>query len=116
MAANVPNPALFLQRTAEQLTALRDDFARLANRADYVAAMGGATFLTAAAPNGLGLGAGDAAALVAALNNHKNLSIQYLGGTQAAAMDYRGQRGAVLGRPGVTPHHPHTREKTRRRA
>ena len=89
MAANVPNAGLFLQATAAELTALRDDFQKLVNRADYIASMGGATFLSAASPQGLGMDPGDAAALVATLGNHKNLAVHYGGGAQAPALPYR---------------------------
>jgi hypothetical protein len=89
MAANVPNSGLFLQATAEELTGLRDLFQKLVNRSDYVASMGGSAFLQATTPNGLGMSAPDADALVATLGNHKNLATQYSGGTQAAAMNYR---------------------------
>lgn len=85
MAVNVPNPGNFLQATGAELTELRDIFAKLVNRNDYIASMGGATFLTGQ----MGLTAPDAAALVATLGNHANLATHYTGGAQAPALNYR---------------------------
>jgi hypothetical protein len=85
MAANVPNSGQFLQDIGTRLTALRDDFQRLVDKNDYVASMGGSSFLV----NTLGMTQQDADALVATLGNHKNLSVHYNGGAQAPAMNYR---------------------------
>lgn len=85
MAVNVPNPGNFLLDIGAKLTALRDDFTKLVEKNDYIASMGGATFLTGQ----MGLTAPDAAALVATLGNHANLATQYTGGAQAPALNYR---------------------------
>jgi hypothetical protein len=89
MAVNVPNPGNYQQQLGQQITALRDAFDALVNSNAYIGSMGGATFLTAAAPNGLGMSAGDAAALIATLGNHSNLAAQYNGGAQAPTLNYR---------------------------
>lgn len=86
MAANVPNPGQYLDEIGSDLTALRDAFYRLVNKNDYIASMGGSTFLQAAP---FSMSGPDADALVATLGNHKNLSTHYNGGTQAAAMNYK---------------------------
>lgn len=90
MAANVPNPGVYLAQIGAELTALREAFDNLVNSNGYITAMGGSAFLTAAAPNGLGLSSADAAALIAALGNHASLAAHYNGGSQAPAMNYRG--------------------------
>ena len=85
MAVNTPNPGIFLQQIGTDLVTLRDAFAALKNRNDYIASMGGATFLTSL----MGLTAPDANALVAALGNHASLGVQYNGGAVAPFLDYR---------------------------
>ena len=67
MATNVPNPASF--------------------QSD-IATMGGLTFLTTAYPDGLGMSAADASALIAVLDQHNNLSTSYTGGTPAPQLNY----------------------------
>jgi hypothetical protein len=69
MAVNVPNPGLYLGNLSSHITALRNAYQTVLNDNAYIAAMGGATFLEAASPNGLALASGDASAIVAALGN-----------------------------------------------
>ena len=85
MAANVPNSADFQAQVGRELVALRDAFAALVSRNDYVAQMGGATFLQTV----LTMSAGDATAMVATLGNHASLSTHYNGGAQAPTLNYR---------------------------
>lgn len=80
---------MYLTQLGTEFTALRDAFDKLVNSNGYIGSMGGTAFLTAAAPNGLGMSAGDAAALTAALGNHTALAGQYNGGAQAPALNYR---------------------------
>jgi hypothetical protein len=89
MAVNVPTAADFATNVARALVNVRNDFDQIINLNDYIAAMGGATFLTAAAPNGLGMTQADANAMVATLGNHATIAKHYKGGTPAPAMDYR---------------------------
>jgi hypothetical protein len=89
MAVNVPTATNFADTVARALVNLRNDFQALSNLSDYVNAMGGTNFLSAAAPAGLGLSAPDAAAMVATLGNHAALATQYKGGQQAPVLDYR---------------------------
>jgi len=88
MAVNAPNPSLFLQQITNDIVGIRNDFDDLVNKLNYINSMGGATFLEAAAPNGLGMTAPDASALLASLGNHIALNAVYHGGTQGAALDY----------------------------
>jgi hypothetical protein len=69
MAVNVPNPGNYVSNLASHITNLRDAYQRVLNDDAYLSAMGGATFLEAASPNGLALASGDASAIVAALGN-----------------------------------------------
>lgn len=72
MAVNVPNPGLYIADLAQRITALRNAYQGdhgIVNANAYLQAMGGATFLTAAPPDGLGLALNDANAVVAALGN-----------------------------------------------
>ena len=74
MAANVPNPGLYLSGLGQLFTTTRDNFNKIVQANNYIEAMGGETFLTTAAPNGLGMESTDAAALIAALGNWTQLS------------------------------------------
>ena len=69
MAVNVPNPGVYLGNLAGHITSLRDAYQTVLNDNAYITAMGGATFLEAASPGGLGLSSGDASAIVAGLGN-----------------------------------------------
>lgn len=75
MAINVPNAGTYLQDISQRTANLRDAFQGdkgIVNANNYVVAMGGTVFLTALPPNGIGMSAGDAATLVAALGNLAN--------------------------------------------
>jgi hypothetical protein len=89
MAANVPNAGAYLQEIALLFTVIRDRFQECQDQSGYIASMGGATFLEAAPPNGLGMSATDANALIAALGNHATLATAYQGGPQAPQMNYK---------------------------
>lgn len=69
MAVNVPNEGLFLGSISTAVTNLRNAYQTVLNLNAYVEAMGGATFLEAAPPNGYSLDPTDASAIVAALGN-----------------------------------------------
>jgi hypothetical protein len=91
MAANVPNPGNYLAGLGLLFTGTRDNLAKLMQANKYVASMGGETFLTAAAPNGLGMATGDAQALIAALGNMANYAAVGNGqATQATDFDFIG--------------------------
>jgi hypothetical protein len=89
MAVNVPTAADFGNNVERALVNLRNDFQTAVNLNDYVNSMGGANFLSAAAPAGLGLSTADAAAMVATLGNHAALATQYVGGAQAPVLNYK---------------------------
>lgn len=75
MAINVPNAGSYLSETSQRIATLRDAFQGsqgIVNSNSYLTSMGGAAFLTALPPNGIGMSAGDAATLVAALGNLAN--------------------------------------------
>lgn len=75
MAINVPNAGIYLDNISQRIAALRDAFQGsegIVNANSYLTSMGGAAFLTAAPPNGMGMPSGDAATLVAALGNLAN--------------------------------------------
>jgi hypothetical protein len=69
MAINAPNPGTWLADMSLEVTTLRNVLQSLVNRNNYVAAMGGLTFLEAAIPNGIGLSAADAAVVQSQLGN-----------------------------------------------
>ncbi len=69
MAENVPNPGSYLAKLSNDIANLRNAYQVVLNDNAYITAMGGATFLEAASPNGLGMASGDASAVVAALGN-----------------------------------------------
>jgi hypothetical protein len=89
MAANVPNPGAFENDIAIALTGVRDSLARLQSKRSYISAMGGITFLEAAYPDGLGMSPADAAALIATLDQHNDITTSYTGGPPAPQLDYR---------------------------
>src|ERR1700748_1339235 len=89
MATNVPNPGTFLGDIATFLTGVRDSLASLEDKRDYIAAMGGETFLTTAPPDGLGMTQADADALIATLDQHHDLTTGYEGGAPPAQLNYR---------------------------
>lgn len=88
MAVNAPNPGLFLGQISTAVVNLRNNFATITNLNAYITAMGGATFLTAAAPNGIGLSVGDANTVVSTLGNLAALAAVYNGGQPGAALNY----------------------------
>jgi hypothetical protein len=88
MAVNVPNPGNYLSDIGTLLTGIRDRMNQVQQQNEYIASMGGETFLTTAYPDGLGMTAPDATALIATLGNHNNLALQYQGGPVAPQMDY----------------------------
>lgn len=92
MTANVPNPGTYLGALAGYFTGVRDNLAQLVDQRAYIASMGGEAFLTAAvdgSPAGLGMDPGDAAALIAALDQHNDVSTGYTGGSPAPQLDYK---------------------------
>lgn len=64
MAVNVPNPGVWQQQLGNQCTTFRDALQALLNEAAWLSAVGGATFLTTAQPDGLGLSQADADAIM----------------------------------------------------
>lgn len=60
MAVNVPNSSLYQQQLSDHAVAFREALDDLLHDASYLTSMGGATFLTAAVPNGIGLSSPDA--------------------------------------------------------
>lgn len=75
MAINPPNPGNYQSDISQRIVALRDAFQGsqgIVNANSYLTAMGGAAFLTALPPNGIGMSTPDANALVAALGNLAN--------------------------------------------
>lgn len=88
MAVNVPNQGIFVQQLTQAVISIRNDFQAIVNLNGYVTSMGGATFLTAAAPNGIGLGSSDASAIVATLGNLAALAAAYNGGSPAPQLNY----------------------------
>lgn len=89
MAANVPTSATYLGQIAIIYTNIRDEFQQCQDQSGYIASMGGVTFLTTAAPNGLAMATVDANALIASLGNMSALGVQYQGGAQAPALNYK---------------------------
>jgi hypothetical protein len=94
---NVPNPGVYFASIAQFLTGIRDNFVNLQDQLLYINSMGGLTFLTTAFPNGLGMNATDAAALIATLNQHNTLAVQYANGPVGAQQDYRGNGAQFWG-------------------
>lgn len=88
MAANVPNPGNYLASIGILFTNIRDGMAQCQYQSQYIASMGGQAFLEAAYPNGLGMSATDAAALIASLGNMSTLATAYQGGPQAPQLNY----------------------------
>lgn len=88
MAVNAPNPGIFLAQITQAVVNLRNDFQTIANLNAYIGAMGGATFLTTAQPNGIGMTTGDAAVVTSTLGNLAALAAAYNGGTPGAALNY----------------------------
>lgn len=88
MAANVPNPGSYLASLGILFTGVRDSMRAIQDQSAYIASMGGETFLTTAAPNGLGMSSTDAAALIAALGNMSAVATGYQGGTPAPQLNY----------------------------
>jgi hypothetical protein len=88
MAVNSPNPGTFLVQMSAAVVALRNDFSTLVWMNAYITAMGGATFLEAASPNGIGLNSADAGVVVSTLGNLAALAAIYNGGTPGAALNY----------------------------
>lgn len=88
MAVNAPNPSLFLQQITDAVVGIRDDFDTIVDKLAYINSVGGKSFLTAVAPDGLGMNSADADTLLATLGNHIALNAVYHGGTQGAPLDY----------------------------
>jgi hypothetical protein len=88
MAVNAPNPGIFLAQITQVVVNLRNDFNTIMWMNAYISAMGGTTFLTTAAPNGIGMSTGDAAVVIATLGNLAALAAVYNGGTQGATLNY----------------------------
>jgi hypothetical protein len=89
VATNVPNPGNYLDGIGLLLTAVRDTYVHLDDARAYIASMGGVTFLTTAYPDGLGMTATDADALIATLDQHHDLSVGYTGGASPPQLDYK---------------------------
>lgn len=64
MAVNVPNPGIYQQQLGNHIIALREAINDLVQDGTYLNQMGGAAFLTAASPNGMGIASADATAIV----------------------------------------------------
>jgi hypothetical protein len=88
MAVNVPNPGNYLAQISTNVVGLRNNFAAIVNQLAYIDSMGGATFLEAAYPAGMGLAAGDAAVVLSTLGNLAALAAVYNGGAPGAALNY----------------------------
>jgi hypothetical protein len=88
MATNVPNPGSYIASIGLLFTGIRDQMADVQFQSQYIASMGGAAFLTAAFPEGLGMSENDALALIASLGNMSVLATAYQGGPQAPQMNY----------------------------
>jgi arginase family enzyme len=97
MATNVPNPGIYLDGIGTLLVGVRDNLARLLDQRQYIASMGGETFLTAAYPDGLGMAKADADALIATLDQHNDLNTGYTGGTPAPQLNYKDNSSAFWG-------------------
>lgn len=67
MAVNVPQSAGYQQQLGFHCTQFRNALQQIMNDAAWLNSMGGATFLEAAAPNGLGLSTADATAIMTAI-------------------------------------------------
>lgn len=89
MATNVPNPGSYLASIGNLFTDIRDNMRAVQDQANYIASMGGTAFLEAAYPNGLGMSATDAAALIASLGNMSAVATGYQGGTPAPQLNYQ---------------------------
>jgi hypothetical protein len=89
MATNVPNPGTYLAGLGSLFTGVRDNLAKLVDQRAYIASMGGEAFLTNSFPDGLGMAAADASALIAALDQHNDVNTGYTGGTPAPQLDYK---------------------------
>ena len=88
MATNVPNPGAYLNGISLLLTDIRDRMNKVQQQNEYIASMGGVTFLTAPAPDGLGMTTADANALIATMGNHNAVATSYKGGPAAPVLDY----------------------------
>jgi len=97
MAVNVPNPGLFLSQISGAVVSLRNDFTTLQRLNNYITAMGGAEFLEAATPNGMGMAPADAAVVVSTLGNLTALASAYAGGAQAQQLDYQANSEPLWG-------------------
>jgi hypothetical protein len=89
MATNVPNPGAYLNSISVLLTTIRDRLQQVIDQNGYIASMGGVTFLTTPAPDGLGMSPGDANALIAAMGNHTAVATGYAGGPPAPQLNYK---------------------------
>lgn len=67
MAVNVPNPGVYMVQLGQHLVNLREALNDLVQDGQYLNAMGGAAFLQAAVPNGIGLAPADATAVAASI-------------------------------------------------
>jgi hypothetical protein len=88
MAANVPNPNIFLAEMGILFTTIRNRMRECQDQSAYIASMGGASFLEATPPNGMGMSTVDANALIASLGNMSAVATGYQGGTPAPQMNY----------------------------
>jgi hypothetical protein len=97
MAVNAPNPGAFLQQISQAVVNLRNDFTTLTRLNNYITAMGGATFLEAAYPNGIGMATADAAVVISTLGNLTTLGTGYTGGAPAPQLDYQSNSEPLWG-------------------
>jgi hypothetical protein len=88
MTANVPNPGSYLSAIGNDLTNLRDVLRSLVDKNSYILSNGGIAFLEAPVPNGLGMSAPDATALIATLGNMANLSAYANGAVATQTLNF----------------------------
>ena len=97
MAASVPNAGVYLGSIGNMLTTIRDYLQKIIDQNNYIASMGGVTFLTAQPPNGLGMATADANALIATMGNMTNVAKGYQGGPPAPQLDYKSNSSPFWG-------------------
>jgi hypothetical protein len=97
MPVNVPVTQTYLSFLGSMFTQIRDRLDGLDNQRAFINNNGGLAFLTAAQPDGLGMEAKDAAALIAALDQHHDLNVAYAGGPAPPVQDYRDNASAFWG-------------------
>lgn len=97
MPVNVPVASTYLTFLGSIFTQIRDRLVNIDEQRSWIASMGGLDFLTAEQPVGLGMDQGDAAALIAALDQHHDVAVAYTGGPPAPQLDYQDNASAFWG-------------------